>query len=177
MEEHKVYHIRLCGNEDVSQGYIGVTSNLAARTRSHKHSKMLCTGREVVVLLSGTKEHCYDKEAELRPIDGLGWNKCKGGYLTAGHIKEGEHRSIFTEIKKGQHLSTATEFTKGMTPHNKGTGKDYLLISPEGEEILVTCLSDFCKANNLTPANIRKVAKGERRYHKGWQASIVITGW
>lgn len=177
MEEHKVYHIRLCGNEDVSQGYIGVTSNLAARTRSHKHSKMLCTGREVVVLFSGTKEHCYSKEAELRPTEGIGWNIGVGGYKTAGLIKEGEHLSVSTEIKKGQHLSTATEFTKGMTPHNKGTGKDYLLQSPEGEVFLVTCLSGFCKDNKLTAANIRKVAKGERRYHKGWQASIVHTGW
>lgn len=176
MAEHKVYHIRLCGNEDVSQGYIGVTRNIEARTRSHRHSKMLTSDREVVIIYRGTKEDCYNLEEELRPTDGIGWNVGKGGYKTAGLIKQGQRLSVATEVKSGDRLSPDTEFKTGMTPHNKGKGKDYLLISPNGEVVLVTCLSDFCKDNNLTAANIRKVAKGERHYHKGWKASIIQTG-
>lgn len=161
MEEHKVYHIRECGKEDVSQGYIGVTSNLPARTRSHKHSGMLNTAREVVVLFTGTKSECYQLEADLRPEEGIGWNKGIGGYRKAGNIL------------KGQHLSKSTEFKSGMTPHNKGSGKDYILTSPDGEVYLVVCLTDFCRTHNLTPANIRKVAKGERNFHKGWKATVL----
>lgn len=175
MEEHKVYHIRECGKEDVSQGYIGVTSNIAARTSSHRHSGMLNTAREVVVLFTGTKSECYEMEENLRPEDGLGLNKGRGGYRKAGNIQKGEHLSVATQIRKGQHLSEETEFKAGMTPHNKGSGKDYILVSPDSEEYLVTCLTDFCKTHNLTPANIRKVAKGERNFHKGWKATV-LTG-
>ncbi|AIM51268.1 putative homing endonuclease [Lelliottia phage phD2B] len=176
VKEHKVYHIRVVGNEDLAQGYVGVTGDIAARMRSHKHSGMLNSGREFVLIHSGSQEECYAIEAKLRPEENMGWNKGRGGYRRAGNIKTGERISIDTEIKQGQHLSRATEFKKGTTPHNKGNGKDYIFTSPTGEEYLVTCITDFCIAHNLTPQNMRKVARGLRVHHKGWIASHVQTG-
>jgi predicted GIY-YIG superfamily endonuclease len=164
MIEHKVYHIRDCGNTDLNEGYIGVTSHWGVRKSKHKHSGKLCLGREMVLLKSFlNKEEAYAMEASLRPRDGIGLNKVKGG-IDSGRLIV------------GQRLSKNTEFTKGQTPHNLGTGKEYMLTSPSGEEFYVTSLDVFCKANGLTPQNLRKVAKGERKYHKGWKATYVVSG-
>lgn len=176
MEEHKVYHIFDVLDDSLASGYIGVTSDIKRRMREHKHSGMLCSGREYKIIFSGSKEDCYAEEARLRPSEGIGFNKGVGGHLTAGNIKAGERRSVSTEIKSGQHLSIRTEFKKGQYPHNKGNGLDYILTSPDGDDYYVSCLTDFCNVNNLTPANIRKVAKGERNYHKGWKAVVVREG-
>lgn len=176
MKEHKVYHIHVVGNDDVMQGYIGVTGDFTARMRSHKHTGMLNSERCVTVLAQGSKEECYAIEYKLRPQDGIGWNKGKGGYRNAGLIKKGERINPLTEIKRGEHLSLSTEFKRGQTPHNKGAGKDYMFTDPEGNEHLVTCITDFCTANNLTPQNMRKVARGLRKHHKGWKAYHVQTG-
>jgi hypothetical protein len=161
MIEHKVYHIRDCGTKDLTEGYIGVTSYWAVRKSKHKYSGKLCLGREMVCLATfSNKEEAYAMEAELRPIDGIGLNIVAGG-MESGRIREGEHRSKSTEFKKGQ------------VAHNTGKGRHYLLTSPTGEEYYVEALTIFCKAHNLTPQNLRKVAKGERNYHKGWKASLV----
>lgn len=159
MKEHKVYHIRDCGNKDLQQGYIGVTSHWDVRKSKHKYSGKLCAGREMVCLATLSKDEAYAMEARLRPHAGIGLNTSAGG-LDSG------------KVVKGQHLSKSTEFKKGQVPHNKGHGLDYLLTSPEGIEYYVTCLTDFCKAHNLTASNIRKVAKGERTRHKGWKAVV-----
>lgn len=164
MTEHKVYHIRVIGNESLNEGYIGVTAHLDVRMSKHRKSGLLRSGREFVILKTfSRRSKAYKLEKKLRPHDAIGWNRVKGG------IKSGQ-------IKKGQRLSPDTEFKKGIKPHNLGTGKKYLLTSPEGEEYYVDSLCKFCEAHNLTPQNLRKVAKGQRNYHKGWSAKEVLTG-
>jgi hypothetical protein len=170
MKEHKVYHIHYESNPDLMQGYIGVTSNLKQRIRSHRASGMLKKGDTVTVLYKGTRKACYALESKLRPSCGLGRNKSYGGLKNCTSIKPGQHLSRRTEFKPKQSVSERTEFKKGDTPHNKGNGKDYIFIDPNGNDHYVSCISDFCKAHNLTPSNMRKVAKGERNFHKGWKA-------
>lgn len=170
MKEHKVYHIHYESNPDLMQGYIGVTSNLKQRIRSHRASGMLKKGDTVTILYKGTREACYALESKLRPSNGIGRNISHGGRVNCTAIKSGQHLSRATEFKPKQHVSERTEFKKGDTPHNKGKGKDYIFTDPDGQEYYVSCISDFCKAHNLTPANMRKVAKGERNFHKGWKA-------
>lgn len=161
MKEHKVYHIRDCGKTDLNEGYVGVTAHWDVRKSKHKYSGKLCLGREMVCLAVFTnKEEAYAMEARLRHKDGIGLNTVAGG-LDSG------------KIKKGEHLSKDTEFKKGQIAHNLGTGKHYILTAPSGETYYVEALTVFCKAHNLTPQNLRKVAKGERNYHKGWKAALV----
>jgi hypothetical protein len=175
MKEHKVYHIHVDGSLDLKQGYIGVTSNLKSRIRKHRFTGMLSDEDVVSVLCVGSEKYCFDLEFKLRAECHMGRNKSYGGKAGCTSIQVGQHLSKDTEIKPKQHLSKQTEFKKGTAPHNKGNGKDYLFTNPDGEEFIVTCISDFCKAHNLTPSNMRKVAKGERTFHKHWKASI-ITG-
>ena len=161
MKEHKVYHIRTIGNESLNEGYIGVTAHLDVRMCKHRKSGLLRSGREFVILKTfSRRSKAFKLEKKLRPCDAIGWNKVKGG-KKSGRIVE------------GQRLSPKTEFKKGMPPHNLGTGLKYLLTSPEGEEYYVDSLCKFCEPIGLTPQNLRKVAKGERNYHKGWKARTV----
>ena len=46
--------------------------------------------------------------------------------------------------------------------------KKVLLISPEGEIFKIYSYTSFCKKNNLTASNLRKVFQGKRKHHKGW---------
>jgi hypothetical protein len=45
----------------------------------------------------------------------------------------------------------------------------YTLISPEGKIYTFTGLSEFCRLNSLTQANISKVILKQRPHHKGWR--------
>ena len=187
MKEHQVYHIRTKGNTDLSSGYIGVTNNISRRMCQHKHSGLLNNLTEMVILFVGTKDKCHYYEWVLRPWYNIGLNKAPGGNPSMRwyqkyyrfptgkdtKIKPGQHHSKDTEIKPGQHLSVATEFKPGMTPHNYGKGKQYILTDPNGKSHIVDVLTVFCKIHNLTPQNIRKVAKGQRNYHKGWKAEYL----
>ena len=51
-----------------------------------------------------------------------------------------------------------------------GTGKRYLITDPNGNTYTPESLVEFCKEHDLTPQNLRKVAKGTRKHHKGWKA-------
>jgi len=162
MKEHKVYHIRELNNSDLSEGYIGVTSNIKIRKQKHKYSGKLCLGREMVILYTfDNSDEAYTMEESLRPRDNMGMNLVRGGKDSG-------------QIRRGQHLSKKTEFKKGLKPHNLGTGIKYKLTSPCGAIFYPQSLVVFCKELNLTPQNLRKVAKGERIFHKGWKAEYII---
>lgn len=170
MAEHKVYHIRDHGDNDLSRGYIGVTKDMYFRKYAHVKSGTLKAGREMVEILSGSEQACLALEKTLRPVPGIGWNTMEGGW---NKIQPGCHLSLETQIKPRQRLSQATEFKPGQAAHNLGTGLHYIVTSPTGEEHYVESLDLFGRAHNLTPQNLRKVAKGQRRSHKGWTARRV----
>lgn len=172
MEEHKVYHIREIGNEDLTCGYVGVTNDIKNRIRQHRHTGLFTESKELIVLCSGSRNYCLDIEYKLRPKPNMGDNKYSGGesrslYKSPRTIAEGRP-------SRATGKPCTTRFKKGQKAHNFGKGKHYILTSPEGDEHLVTSLKIFCKEHNLTPQNLRKVAKGQRNYHKGWKAMEIV---
>ena len=50
-----------------------------------------------------------------------------------------------------------------------GLQREYTLVSPSGLEITFIGLTEFCRENGLTQANISKVVMGQRPHHKGWR--------
>ena len=52
-------------------------------------------------------------------------------------------------------------------------GKQYKLISPNGEEVDVSNLAKFCRDNDLGRGNMASVVTGKRRTHKGWTAKKI----
>ncbi len=65
------------------------------------------------------------------------------------------------------------------TRQHRHKGQHYILTSPDGESFYVDALTVFCAEHDLTPQNLRKVANGQRRYHKGWTARKITepNGW
>lgn len=162
---HCVYHLHL--GSGVEDGYVGVSKNLRRRLYEHSASGLFKDETSVDILKIGTEEDCLALEASLRPAPNLGWNRAEGGWnKCTGSIGEG------TRIREGERLSPATEFQNGQTPHNVGA-TTYRLVSPSGTVHIVKNLTVFCAENNLTRENIRKVARGNRKHHKQWTATIV----
>jgi group I intron endonuclease len=58
--------------------------------------------------------------------------------------------------------------SKSMSEMNKKRAKNYKLINPDGNEIIVKNLADFCKDKNLDAANLSRVSKNGKLY-KGWK--------
>lgn len=157
---YKVYHIHEIDNYDKNQGYIGITRrSLPYRLGQHFNSKrpvgtiLRNLGKEKIQideLYRLPKEQALEKEYELRPKRFMGWN-----------------------VKAGGDRCRDTKFTKGHRPHNYGTGEHYRLTDPEGNSYEPEALTAFCKEYNLTPQNLRLVAKGKRKHHKGWIAERI----
>ena len=180
---YKVYHIHEIGNYDKNQGYIGITRrSLAYRLGQHFNSKrqigtiLRKLGKEKIQideLCRLPKEQALEKEYELRPKRFMGWN-----------VKAGGDRSTVCCLICGKPLPKRktgticmncrdTKFTKGHRHHNYGTGEHYRLTDPEGNSYEPEAFTAFCKEYNLTPQNLRLVAKGKRKHHKGWIAERI----
>ncbi len=54
-----------------------------------------------------------------------------------------------------------------------GLSKTYIVTFPDGTEITVTNLKQFCRENDLLQANMSLVATGKRKHHKGYKAREV----
>ena len=75
-------------------------------------------------------------------------------------VRKLENPCIFKEIaQKG----IETKITKNIF------GKQYVITTPGGDFITVKNLKQFCRANNLHPGNMVQVAKGNRKYCKGYR--------
>lgn len=48
--------------------------------------------------------------------------------------------------------------------------KTYIVTFPDGTEITVTNLKQFCRENDLSQAHMSSVATGKRKHHKGYKA-------
>ncbi len=170
-----MYHIRLKGVIDTNEGYIGITRrSLPYRLGQHFNSKrpvgktLRSLGRdaiEIVQLAFLPKDKAEELEYNLRPSLHLGWN-----------IRAGGNRTTVRCIMCGKPLACRrtcqdchdTRFQPNHKPFNYGKGERYQLTSPEGMVYTPEALTVFCKEHNLTPQNIRKVANGTRKHHKGW---------
>lgn len=111
--------------------------------------------------------------------------KNRGGYLKTKIYNKSEsvHRlvaSVFVENpleletvdhidgdKLNNHYTNLRWMTREENAGRAGRGT-YMLVSPFGCVVQVTGLSEFCKENNLTQANMSKVIMGQRSHHKNW---------
>jgi hypothetical protein len=53
-----------------------------------------------------------------------------------------------------------------ITERNKSRSKTYKLITPDGEELIVKNLSEFCKDKELDAANLSRISKNGKLYKK-----------
>jgi hypothetical protein len=80
-----------------TQGYVGITKDLARRLKEHNRRPNFLQGRTVEVVLQGDKSFCRKLEAELRPKRNIGLNIAEGGGMPPN--VSGIRRSIETRKK------------------------------------------------------------------------------
>lgn len=186
---YKVYWIKLPEHIDIMKdGYVGITKHsISYRLSQHFNSNrpvgsiLREIGKEsieIVEVTRGTKEEALNKEYLLRPNRFTGWNILAGGNQpTIVCLQCGEHLHKGIRNVNGLCASCNTfkgTFEKGSIPWNTGLGEKYILIDPEGNIHKPEVFTVFCRDNNINPQNIRKVAKGTRKHHKGWTATKIV---
>lgn len=101
--------------------------------------------------------------------------------------KEIAHRKKMAELRKtGLHRVPHSEITKKTISENKKKhfidkknhpmwgNTTYEIESPTGEKYKVSGgWKEWCLDRNLSPSNLRCVALGKRKNHKGWKAKII----
>lgn len=101
-----------------------------------------------------------EKELKYRDVR---VQRCKEGLHRVPHTEETK-RSI--SDKKKKHLSDKSN-------HPMWGRTEYLVTSPNGESFLVKeGWKEWCKEKGLSPSNMRAVALGTRKHHKGWKAKF-----
>ena len=90
-------------------------------------------------------------------------------------MSEAQKGKIFTEEHK-RNLKKARKGIVFSEEHRKNLGisgrKNYIVITPDGREIKVNGLVNFCrdyKEEKLNACNMNLVANGKRKHHKGYK--------
>lgn len=112
-----LYHIRRKGME-LSEGYIGVTTNSTRRFDQHLRDAKNKNRRnrnyhlynairkyediEFVVIQEGTEEEILQMEFTLRPEPNMGWNQAVGGSHNGGCTWKGKKRPEHSEAMKSK---------------------------------------------------------------------------
>lgn len=176
--KHYIYHI--CRKSDTNQfkmGYIGITSNIQQRWKSHRTGKtnphlknalLKYDDVEFYIISTGSKEEMLRMERWLRPTPGLGWNCAEGGGLPPNLANH--EWSDATNLKRSE---TMKRIDRVNYPSQVGkvqkTSKPFALVSPDGEVIEFAAVNSvWLKQHSLDSANIHGVLSGKRKQHKGW---------
>jgi group I intron endonuclease len=83
-----------------------------------------------------------------------------------------ETKKKISESNKGKH-EASIETRRKMAEAKKGLPlraiNTYVLTSPDGVDITVKNLKDFCRENNLNYQNLFHVIRGDRKSSQGWK--------
>lgn len=187
--DYYVYHIGIKGMS-IDEGYIGVTNKPDRRWSQHCKSDSY-VGRAIrkygeivsmVILKQTTEQRALEIEEVYRPQENQGWNIAKGGgkpprlfgkanpHYRTGPPMTDKRKEYYNSDKIKSHILNVR--------HKKarlGTGADYKITHAEtGEEFIITSgIKEWCKQRGLECSNIKKVADGLRKQHKGYKAEYI----
>lgn len=117
----------------------------------------------------------------------IGYNMTLGGDSPLGRRHKEESKRKMSISKTGKKLPHTDEWNRkigeaqlgpknhmwGKTGDKHPRSKTYLIIDPNGEELVITGLSEFCKDKNICDKNMSAVANGKRTHHKGYKCKLV----
>lgn len=113
-------------------------------------------------MLSETMKEHYNKNPEAREVVSRNTKeRWKDPEYKARHVKAltGQKRSEDTKAK-------ISEIKKGNT-YNK---KTYTFMSPDGNELSISNLKEFCDSNGLSAKSMYRLCwSTDRTHHKGWK--------
>jgi len=187
-----IYSIYKATNKINGKSYIGFTSNFSHRKYKHKYYSL--TKKVNNYFYNAIRKHGWDnfqwniifqsKDAnycknvmekyfidEYRTFVGfsncLGYNTTLGGDGTLGHNPEKtqQHKNKISKSLKGrkktkEHIQSAAI----------ARSKEYKMISPNGEMIVIKNMSEFCRNNKLNQSHMISVFLGRYGFksHKGY---------
>lgn len=98
-----------------------------------------------------------------------------------------ETKKLISEMKKGhkqtpEHIEKVRQsrIGKHQTEYQKQRAKEslesaWLLTTPEGKQINIVNLRQFCKENGLNQGNMVKVSQGIIKQNKGWKCLKIVS--
>lgn len=91
-----------------------------------------------------------------------------------------EMRDNILKAKRGKDYSWTDDQKNSLTVircnrKNPSQTEQWKVTNPNGEEIIVYGLGEFCRNNQLNQGHMWSVAAGKRSHHKGWVCSKVVT--
>lgn len=94
-------------------------------------------------------------------------------------LHNGRLSEYYKEIIKKNNLKIDKKSTKNhdlksksITERNIQRSKTYKLTYPDGNEVIIKNLTQFCKGKNLDPANLSRISKNGKKY-KGWKCQCL----
>ena len=131
-----LYHIHREGDDDISNGYIGISNDPKYRFRKHRENpsprlrNVFNKYDDVVlsILDEGSREDMLSKEAGLRPTDHVGWNIVPGGGAPPMW-------SYLSEEARARRSAGVSKAHKGI-PKNHG---DKIKLTKAGKPVISTC--------------------------------------
>ena len=116
------------------------------------------------------KKEIFWIDKEQSYVKNGGYNLTHGGDFNP--MKYQEFRDKISVANKGRifsHTPESIEKIKKFTQSDKHPSiKKWLLRHKDGTEIIIKNLEKFCRNNNLTSGNMRRVRRGIYKQHKGW---------
>lgn len=94
-----------------------------------------------------------------------GYNMTRGGNGGLGNKNCVGRKYSHTTIEK-------MKISASQRP-NKNYGKNWIITTPEGQEITIFNLKKFCNDNNLNYYSLKSVTYGNQKQHKGYKVCVV----
>lgn len=129
------------------------------RVKKHYNSE---EGKKTIEYLKKKKQEYFSSEKGKKRLQELSkrWSgKNNPGY---GGKFAGEKNGMYGKKHSEERKKQISESLKGHS------AKTYKLYNPEGEEVIIHNMTQFCKDNNLPPTVMCSVATGKRKHHRGW---------
>ena len=143
-------------------------------------------------------EHCSKEDLLLREEqwitylqsykDANGYNLCKTPRASRLGCKASEKTIAKMKVALsgekhpmwGKHLKDITrkKISKaqlGIAKPSSGAKKEYMLVSPTGNQTIVRGLREFCRTNNLPLSIMWRVVNGKKDEYKGWKLCQIFT--
>lgn len=122
--------------------------------------------------LKSYKEECGYNICKKPRASRLG---CKASIETIVKMKcslSGEKHPMWGKHLKKETIQKIKELQTGVPKPTSGKRKEFVIISPNGEQIKFVGLRKFCRENKLIPSMLLRVITQKQKEYKGWKSFI-----